>query len=93
MQCNDLVNGLIECGSGIFCCMNIFQIIKDKELKGYSWVSLIYFTSWGIWNLYYYPSLHQVLSFIGGIFITIVNLTFLFLVFYYKFKLKKYGNV
>jgi hypothetical protein len=86
MQINDLVNGLFECCSGFFCWINIFKLIKDKELKGVSWIPLSFFTLWGFWNLFYYPSLNQTLSFIGGISIVIANVVWLSLVFYYKKK-------
>jgi hypothetical protein len=89
MQANDLINGLFECCSGFFCWINIYRLVKDKCLKGVSWIPLSFFTLWGFWNLYYYPSLHQMLSFLGGLSIVFANIVWLSLVFYYKFRTKK----
>lgn len=85
---NDLINGLFELFSGILCILNITKIIQDKELKGISWIPLLFFTLWGAWNLYYYPSLNQTLSFIGGLFIFFSNIVWLILIVYYKYKTK-----
>lgn len=86
---NDLINGLFEIGSGIFQIINIVKLIKDKELKDISWIPMGFFTLWGCWNLYYYPSLNQPLSFIGGIMIFVTNFIWLTLVFYYNLKNKE----
>ena len=88
MVINDLINGSFELLSGGFCLINIFQLVKDKKLSGVSWVPTMFFTIWGCWNLYYYPSLGQTMSFIGGIVIFVINSIWLFLVFYYKQKYK-----
>lgn len=81
---NDFVNGLFETTSGLFGLINIFRLVKDKELKGISWIPTFFFTIWGFWNVYYYPTLHQTFSFIGGIFISSVNIFWLILVFHYR---------
>lgn len=80
----DLVNGLFEILAACFLTLNIFRIIKDKKIQGISWFPTGFFTLWGIWNLFYYPHLEQTLSFIGGIFLVIVNMIWIFLVFYYS---------
>lgn len=80
----DLINGGFELCSGLFQIINIVKLIKDKEVKGVSLYPFLLFTTWGIWNLYYYPSLNQTLSFIGGIFITITNVIWIGLAVYYK---------
>jgi hypothetical protein len=83
---NDLINGSFELLSGLFTILNIVKLVKDKELKGISYIPIVFFTIWGIWNLYYYPSLNQIYSFIGGLMITTVNLIWIILLFYYKWK-------
>lgn len=86
IQTNDLINGLFECIGGFLLLLNVFKIIKDKKLTGVSWIPILFFTCWGAWNLYYYPSLNQTLSFIGGVLVFATNLTWIALVFYYKYK-------
>jgi hypothetical protein len=86
MQTNDIINGSLELTSALFCTINIFKLVKDKEIKGVSWLPTFFYMIWGIWNLYYYPSLGQVFSFVGGVFIFAVNIVWLLLLFYYNNK-------
>lgn len=86
---NDLINGLFELTAGLFCIINIFILIRDKTIKGISWIPTFFYSAWGGWNLYFYPSLGQTLSFMGGIVIFVVNIIWLSLLFYYKYKKKE----
>jgi len=83
---NDLINGSFELSAGIFCLINVFKLIKDKEIRGISWIPTMFFTAWGVWNLYYYPSLGQMFSFYGGMSVVTVNAIWLILVYYYKYR-------
>ena len=88
IQLNDLTNGMFELIGGVLLLLNIRRILIDKAIMGVSWMPVLFFTSWGVWNLYYYPSLNQWCSFVGGLFIVIVNAIWLILVFkYYKRKI------
>jgi hypothetical protein len=89
MAINDFINGMFELGSGLFCIINIVRLKKDKKVMGVSWVPTAFFTLWGAWNLYYYPSLNQMISFIGGLAIFIANLIWVLMVFYYIYKSRK----
>ena len=79
----DHINGLFELVGGIFIWLNVRRIYIDKTLKGVSALPTIFFTSWGFWNLYYYPHLEQWFSFLGGVFIVIANCVWLYFVAYY----------
>lgn len=83
---NDIINGLFELLGGFLLALNIIELIKHKELKGIHWGPTVFFTVWGLWNLYYYPSLDQWFSFLGGLVITIINTIWLLLVIYYKLR-------
>ncbi len=83
---NDLINGLFELSGALLLSLNVRRLLKDKQLKGVSWLPTLFFTSWGIWNLHYYPSLDQWFSFLGGCAIVSVNTIWLFLLFYYRQK-------
>jgi hypothetical protein len=80
----DLVNGLFELFGGVFVSMNIYQLYNDKKVNGIHWGSSVFFTSWGIWNIYYYPFLGQWLSFCGGIFICVANIIWFIQRIYYR---------
>lgn len=86
MNYSDLINGLFELTSALFASINVFRLHKDKEVKGVSVIPTIYFTLWGLWNIYFYPSNGFYYSFIGGLFIVLVNTIWIGQIFYYKKK-------
>lgn len=83
MMYNDLINGLFEFGGAGINLLNVRAILRDKKLQGVHWAPYGFFTSWGLWNLWYYPSLDQWFSFVGGAAIVLVNGTWLVLALYY----------
>lgn len=85
---NDCINGGFELIGGLLYIINIVKLVKDKEVKGVSWIPTAFFTAWGAWNLYYYPSLNQWASFAGGVVIFLSNITWIGLVIYYALKKK-----
>lgn len=82
----DLVNGCFETLAGLFSSLNCWRLYKDKVVKGFSVIAVTFFTFWGFWNLYYYPSLEQKLSFYGGLTIVTVNTIWICQIIYYKYK-------
>jgi len=82
----DIINGSFEFLGGCFLLANVYKIYKDKRLRGYHWLSTVFFTSWGLWNLYFYPHLGQWFSFTGGCFIVTVNSFWLGQIYYYSKK-------
>jgi len=79
----DIFNGLFEFIGGCFLCLNLKNLYRDKEVKGVSWLPVVFMSSWGVWNLYYYPSLNQWWSFWGGLWIVSVNTIWLGMIYYY----------
>lgn len=63
---------------------NVQAIVRDKKVRGVSSVAQWVFTSWGFWNLYYYPHLGQWLSFAGGIVIVSGNFAWVLLAWKYR---------
>jgi hypothetical protein len=80
----DLINGLFEFVGGLALSRNIVALYRDKKIRGVSLAPTFFFTSWGFWNLYFYPSLHQWLSFAGGLIPAIVNVIWLTLAVRYR---------
>ena len=80
----DAINGSYELLGAIFQCLNVRKIYKDKMIKGVHWGSVLFFTTWGWFNMIYYPSLHQVYSTIGAIALTLVNTVWISQIFYYQ---------
>lgn len=80
----DVVNGLFETCGALFILPSVVKIRREKQVRGVSWVHAGFFASWGYWNLVYYPSLDQWLSFCGGIALVTVNTIWLAQLIYYS---------
>lgn len=79
----DLFNGLYEFGGALMCGLNVLRAHRDKKFAGVSIFPVAFFTSWGLWNLYYYPHLNQWFSFAGGCFLVVTNGAWLGQMLYY----------
>lgn len=73
MTLADLTNGGFEFVGGLLVLNHCRLVLRDKAVAGVSIFSTAIFTLWGIWNLYYYPSLGQWASFTGGLTIVSTN--------------------
>ncbi len=89
MSWQDVINGIYELCGGFFIFLSIHRLLKDKKVKGVSILHTAYFSSWGLWNLYYYPHLEQWASFVGGIGVVSTNILWFVLMLYYIRKEKK----
>ncbi len=85
----DLINGIFEILGGFFILNHCRVLYADKSVKGVSILSTVFFCSWGLWNLFYYPSLNQWYSFYGGVFITLANFLWISLLLKYKYFTKE----
>lgn len=83
MSAPDLINGAFEALGGFAILGHCWRLYKDKQVRGASWFATVFFTAWGVWNLYYYPHLDQWLSFTGGLFIVAANTLWVGLMLYY----------
>lgn len=84
MSLPDLVNSLYECFGFVAISMSCWEVYRAKRVSGVSIITVIFFTSWGFWNLYYYPSLGQTLSGVGAGLTCIANVTWVWLILKYK---------
>ncbi len=80
----DIINGLFEGVGACVLMMNVRQLLHDKVICGVHIFPTIFYTLWGLWNLFYYPSLNQWFSFSGGVAIVIVNAAWVALAIHYK---------
>jgi len=83
-QWPDWINGLFECVGGLFIFLSVRKTWRDKSVKGVSYLTVGFFTVWGLWNLYFYPYLNAPVSFIGSIGIAVMNLAWLFFILKYR---------
>lgn len=80
----DLINGLFEGLAGLMVLNHCRVLYADKSTRGVSIVSSIFFTMWGFWNLYYYPTLNQPISFYGGMFVVAANIVYVGMMVFYR---------
>jgi len=88
----DTINALFEILGFVFVGINVRKIWHDKLVRGAHWVPMAFFTSWGYWNMYYYPSLEQWWSFWGAFATAFTNTAYLTLLIYYTQKESKDAN-
>jgi len=82
----DLINGGFELAGGAFITLSVVKLWREKRVRGVSYVHAAFFSSWGFWNLYYYPSLDQWASFVGGVGIVTMNTIWLAQLIYYTWR-------
>ena len=92
MDTNDLINGLFESGGSIVIWLNVLKLYKDRVVKGVYYPIWIFYSWWGLWNLYYYPSLGQWISFTAGLAIVAGNIVWSIMAFYYMYYIRKIKN-
>jgi hypothetical protein len=83
----DLANGSFEFVGAYGAWRNAYQLYKDKQIKGVYYPIYFFYCAWGLFNLFYYPSLHQWFSTAAGAILVLGNLAWVLL----SLKLK-YGN-
>lgn len=80
----DVLNGAFELGGAVLMLFSVRALLRDKMVRGFSPAPMAFITMWGLWNLFYYPSLGQWLSFTGGVALVIMNSVQLALVWRYR---------
>lgn len=87
----DLINGGFE-AFGAWCSYkNCVRLHRDKRVRGLDYRTIGFYIAWGAWNLLYYPSLAQWLSFAGGVALTLFNCVWIGMAVHYTRKEKSYG--
>lgn len=74
---------------GLAIFHHCWTLYRDKQVKGVSVFATVFFTTWGYWNLYYYPHLNQWVSFAGGVMIVTANTLWIAMMAYYLRKAKR----
>jgi hypothetical protein len=80
----DGINATFEGVGSIVLWMNVRQLYKDRVLKGVHIGPIALWFVWGLWNLIYYPSIHQWYSFFAGVNVAAANGVWLYLLIKYE---------
>lgn len=75
----DLVNGLFEFIGGVLLWLNVRRLWRDRRVAGVSPLPVVFWTAWGLWNLWFYPMVGCWWSFAGGLFVVAANAAWLVL--------------
>ena len=86
MTLADTINGAFEFGGAFAIWFSVRNLYRAKLVRGVSWPHVAFFSTWGYWNLAYYPSLDQWLSFAGGLALVTMNTIWLIQIAYYLVK-------
>lgn len=62
----DAVNGLFEVVGGLAVWVNVYQVRRDRRVRGVHPWTYGFFLGWGLWNLVFYPAVGAWFSFWGG---------------------------
>lgn len=69
----DLVNAAFELGGTFLMLPTLIRAWRLGVVQGVHLATPLFFWSWGVWNILYYPSLGQTWSFIAGVLLCITN--------------------
>lgn len=81
---SDTINSLFEVGGGCAMWYNVKKVLKDKKVKGFSWISSLLFLFWAGWNVNYYDVLKQYSSEVAALFLLTGQWSWTFLAWYYR---------
>ena len=73
----DAINALFELGGAALLALNIRRLFIDRSVKGVSMWPTLFFSLWGLWNLYFYWAVGTPLSWYAGLLLVSVNATWL----------------
>ena len=79
----DIINSGLVFIAGAFILISVKKLYKDKIVKGVSWAHVGFFTLYGLWHIYFFSSLEQWWSVVGGTCTTIANTIWLAQLVYY----------
>lgn len=82
----DFINAVFECSGGVFVALNAWDIWKKKRVAGQTLTAISFFTAWGVWNMFYYPSIHQWWSTAGAWGVMMANAALIYFVVKYREK-------
>lgn len=74
MSTPDLCNAAFEFWGSVMTWMNVRRVIHDQGYAGIHLPAIVFFFTWGVWNLFYYPHLGQWWSFLAGCSLVLANL-------------------
>jgi hypothetical protein len=69
----DQANACLEMGGAFLRTLDCIKLFQDKRFSGGHLGTALYFLGWGVFNVFFYPSLNQVWSFWAAIALMAMN--------------------
>ncbi len=80
----DQINSVFIFVAGVFYALNLITLIKDKDVKGISKLSIIFFSVWNLWTLFFFFQTSEFWWTIAAyVIVAILNVIYLFFMFKY----------
>lgn len=79
----DRINALFEWGGSVFIGLSVLQVLRDQQVAGINWATVLFFAVWGFWNLHYYRAVNHSWSLYAAATLAIVNTLYTGLLIYY----------
>ena len=90
MELNDVINSGFVFVAGFFYILNLYKLYVDKDVKGISKLSIVFFSCWNFWTLYFFLSSTDFFwTQLSYGFVTIVNSAYLVMLAKYTISKKK----
>lgn len=84
----DSINALFEASASIFILLHVRRVWQDRLVRGVSVPAIGFFFLWGLWNIFYYPSIDQFYSFLGGLAVVAANFAYVASLIYFTWREK-----
>lgn len=86
MDSHDVINSSFVFVAGLFYILNFYKLYVDKDVKGISKLSIVFFSCWNFWTLYFFLSSTDFFwTQVSYGFVTILNAAYLILLAKYTF--------
>ncbi len=83
----DQINSGFVLMAALFYVLNLLKLMKDKEIKGISKISIGFFSLWNVWTLFFFIKVSEYWWTIGAyIIVTILNIAYITLMIKYGLK-------
>jgi cation transport ATPase len=89
----DQANACLEMGGAFLRTLDCIKLFQDKRFSGGHLGTALYFLGWGVFNVFFYPSLNQVWSFWAAIVLMVMNGLWFVMALYYNHWVNRTFNI
>jgi len=86
MISTDAINALAESSATVIALLNVAQLLRDGDVKGFNVWAMFWWLLYGLWFVFYYGSLNQQWSRLATIVWILAYSAQTFLAVYYRYR-------